>query len=122
MPIYKVQNEIDGEKITMYIEMEAIPSAKSTYGNTRGVTETAKQVIETSRDVFDDAMELVKSCAMRVMDSAKTMDDATRPDEFELEFAIKFDSEVGAILAKMGSEAQLKVSMKWKREETTKQT
>ena len=118
MPIYKVENKIDGEMITMYIEMEtaSVPQ-KSIYGETRGIEDTAKKVLETTQDVFGDAMELAKSCAVRVIDSTKTMDDATRPDELEIEFAVKFDSEVGAILAKMGTEAQLKVSMKWKRPE-----
>jgi len=119
MPVYKVQNEVDGEMITMYIEMDAAPAPESIYGNIRGVEDAAKKVIETARDYLGDAMDLANSCAVRVMDSAKTMDDATRPDEFEVKFAIKFDSEVGAILAKMGTEAQLKVSIKWKRQEAT---
>ncbi len=40
-----------------------------------------------------------------------------RPSEFEVQLAIKLDSQVGAILAKASAEAQLQVTMKWVKSE-----
>lgn len=117
MPIYSVTEEVKGETITIYVEMDQVADSISAYGDMRGPTDAAKKVVAAARDVYGDAMDLARNCAVRVIDGIKAMDDATRPDEFEVKFAIKFDSQVGAVLAKMGTEAQLQVSMKWKRQE-----
>jgi hypothetical protein len=42
------------------------------------------------------------------------MDEATRPEELEVKIAIKLDSEVGAVIAKASTGAQIEVTMKWK--------
>lgn len=117
MPIYQMQKEVDGEMVTIFIEMDKAVSQGSIYGDVRGTEEAAKQVVKVTRDMFGDAVELAKSCAVRVIDGMKDMEKPERPDEFKVQFAIRFNTEVGAILAKMGTEAELLVTMKWKRQE-----
>ena len=117
MPIYTVQQEVDGQTTTIYVEMDETAKAGSIYGDVRGAKEAAEKVVAAARDVYGDAMNLAKNCAAGTIHTLKAMDDKTRPDEFGVKFAVKFDSQVGAVLAKMGTEAQLEISMKWKREE-----
>jgi hypothetical protein len=49
------------------------------------------------------------------------MDDEVKPNEFEVQLAIKLNSEVGAALTKLGGEAQMQVTMKWTLKEKPKQ-
>lgn len=58
-------------------------------------------------------MELAHSCAIRVVDTMQKIDKTIRPHEFEVQMAIQLNTEVGAVLAKMGSAAQLLVTMRW---------
>jgi len=74
----------------------------------------AERVIALSRDVFGEGVELARSCAARVAEGLSGMPDRLRPDEFELQIAIKLDSEVGAVVAKASAGAQLQVTMRWK--------
>jgi hypothetical protein len=74
----------------------------------------AARVVAAARDVFGEAMKLTRSCAKRVVESVKQMDEATRPEELEVKIAIKLDSEVGAVIAKASTGAQIEVTMKWK--------
>ena len=46
------------------------------------------------------------------------MHDDVKPNEFEVQLAIKLNSEVGAALTKFGAEAQMQVTMKWTLKET----
>jgi hypothetical protein len=64
-------------------------------------------------------MELAQNCATRVVKSMKEMGKATKPDEFQMQFAITLDTEVGAVIAKTRTEAQLQVTMTWKAKEVT---
>jgi hypothetical protein len=79
----------------------------------RGPLDAAKQVINTARDVFGEAMQLAHNCAASVVESISQMPAQIRPNEFEVQFAVKLNSEVGAVIAKLGSEAQLQINMKW---------
>ncbi len=115
MPIIKKTETIDGEDIAIYLEVEKLPSEKSVYKDLRGVD--AAEVVEAVGDVFGDAMQLVRSCAVKAVAGIKSINEASRPDEFELKLAIKLDSEMGAVIAKVSAGAQLEVVMKWKSKE-----
>jgi hypothetical protein len=114
MPIIKNDHTIDGETVTIYIETDQAPKPDSPYGDMRG---PADKVIAAARDVFGDGLQLANSCAQRFVEAVKEMNAAVRPDEFKVQLAIKLDANVGAVLAKFGSEAQMQVSMKWVRKE-----
>lgn len=112
MPIIESKDIVNGEEVAIYIEVDNLPPVRSPYENVRG-GETTK-VVAAVRDVFGEAMKLSRNCAKRVVDSVKQMDEATRPEEFEVKLAIKLDSEVGAVIAKASTGAQIEVTMKWK--------
>ena len=116
MPVIKNDHVIDGETVTIYIEMDQAPTPASPYGDMRG---PADKVIAAARDVFGDGLQLANSCAQRVVHAVKEMNNAVRPDEYKVQLAIKLDADVGAVLARFGSEAQMQVTMKWVRKEDT---
>lgn len=62
---------------------------------------------------FGQALDTIRLAATSVI---KTLGDVPeRPDDVRVEFGIKFDAEAGAMLAR-GPDAQLKVSLAWRRE------
>lgn len=111
MHIVETKQIVDGEEVTIYIEVDNLPTTEDPYGDTRGAKD---QVVNAARDMLGDAMQLTHSCAQRVVKSVKAMDKAIRPEEFEVKLAIKLDSELGAFVAKASSGAQIEVAMKWK--------
>jgi len=116
MPIFAVEQIVDGEKVVINVEMDEPSRAKGVYEGVRDGSQVGNKVIVAARDVFGDSMQLARSCATRVVHDMKEVSSVERPDEFEVQFAIKLDSEVGAIIAKMGAEAQLQVTMTWKQQ------
>jgi len=112
MPIIESKDIVNGEEVAIYIEVDNLPTVKSPYENVRS-GEVAK-VVAAARDVFGEAMKLTRNSAKRVVESIKQMDEDTRPEELEVKLAIKLDSEVGAVIAKASTGAQIEVTMKWK--------
>jgi exonuclease VII small subunit len=112
MPIVENIEKIDGKDFTMIIEVDKEPEAESPY---RDLRNGDKALAKTS-ELFDKGMVLARNCAKKVVQNMKEMGNAVKPDEFQLQFAVKLDTEVGAVLAKAGTEAQLQVTMTWKSE------
>lgn len=112
MPIYENTQTINDQKITIAIEVDKLPRPSGPYEDLRD-----GYGLQKARDLFGDGLELAQNCATRVVNSIKEIGGAAKPDEFELQFAIKLDTEVGAIIAKSRTEAQLQVTMTWKTNE-----
>ena len=49
------------------------------------------------------------------MRTVAELDERSAPDEYELEFAIKFTGEGNVFVAKVGAEANLKVTLRYAR-------
>jgi Trypsin-co-occurring domain 1 len=112
MPIIESKDTVNGEEISIYIEVDNLPTKKSPYEDTRSI-DTAK-IVDATRDAFGEAMKLTRGCAKRVVDSVQKMEKSIRPEEFEVKLSIKLDSEVGAVIAKASAGTQIEVTMKWK--------
>lgn len=115
MPVYENTQVIQGEEITIAIEVERLTSPSDPYQDLRD----GERRLEAARDLFGDGIKLAQNCATRVVNGIKAMKETTKPDEFQLQFAITLDTQVGAIIAKTRTEAQLQVTMTWKAKETT---
>lgn len=113
MPIYENTQIIHEQEITIAIEVDKLPAAPGPYQDLRD----GNKGLAVIRDLFGEGMALAQNSAARVVESMRQMNEAIKPDEFELQFAIKLDTEVGAIIAKTSTEAQLQVKMTWKRKE-----
>jgi hypothetical protein len=115
MPIVQSTENVKGESMTLYIETDIAaakdPTAVYSEAETRA---EARKLLRAAQDVFGDGLELARSCAMKVQDSLGQMQDAVRPNEFQVQLAIKLDTEVGVpMITKLGAEAQMQVTMKW---------
>ncbi len=61
---------------------------------------------------FADAVRSIKPAVEQVLEVFREME---APDEIALEFALKFEAEVGVVIAKGTTGANFKVSVKWAR-------
>ncbi|RKZ93494.1 MAG: hypothetical protein DRR19_00960 [Candidatus Parabeggiatoa sp. nov. 1] len=112
MPILK--NTIRDKDVIIYIEVDEsqVAPPKSPYGDMRGDSKIEKGQ-SFAREALDAGVELIRTCATKFVTGVKELNEATRPDKMEVEFAINFHGELGAILAKSSADAQLKVTMTW---------
>ncbi len=92
----------DGSPV--YVEIEQTPDGPQLVSNAPGE-------VAQAQSKFTDALKYLEPAAKAVLG---TLQDINRPDEINLEFGIKLDGKVGAILASAGTEANFKVSLKWK--------
>ena len=100
----------------IYVEVDQARDVEpaSIYAEIETRADPAQKVITLARDVFGDGVELARSCAARVAQGLADLPETMKPDEFELQIAIKLDSEVGAVIAKASAGAQLQVTMRWR--------
>jgi hypothetical protein len=59
------------------------------------------------------ALAAINLMAERLTRAVDEMEDSLCPNEIEVEFGIKLDAQTGALLAKAGAEAQMRVKYKW---------
>lgn len=60
---------------------------------------------------FEEAVGRIRPAAQALLDSLRELN---TPEEIGLEFGLKFNAKVGAIIASVDSEAAFKVTIKWK--------
>jgi molybdenum cofactor biosynthesis enzyme len=78
---------------------------------TRGDT---KAVIETASVAFDKALSKLKPMCAAIVRQVRNA--VEQPEEIEVEFGVKMSAEAGIILTSTSGEANLKISVKWKRQ------
>ncbi|KAA0926823.1 CU044_2847 family protein [Streptomyces apricus] len=85
------------------------------------VAEDEPGVVEVSRlgDTVADATASFEAGVDRIRNAAastlrRLRDMPSRPDEVCLEFGMRFNAEVGAVIAKSAGEAHLNVTMTWR--------
>lgn len=81
----------------------------------RGVTRSAVggKVIEQAGDALENASETIKGMAISMVGAIKSLDQSLTPNEFTLQFGLKFNAEGNALVAKFSGEATLNVTMKY---------
>ncbi|WP_206753383.1 CU044_2847 family protein [Microcoleus sp. FACHB-672] len=120
--IINSMSQVGGEEVEIYIEVDKVPDVSKTEGFYRDTRDSpAQKTVKAVGDLFGNGLDLTRKCAVKVVESVKQMDDGTRPNEFEIQLAIKLDSEIGAAIVKASSEAQMQVTMKWTVKETPRQ-
>jgi len=82
------------------------------------------ELAEKSSAALDSAMTVMRHMTQRFSESIQTLRQqkfGETPSEIEIEFGIKLDAEVGALLSKAGMEAAVTVKLIWKQslDETT---
>ncbi|MCP4695350.1 MAG: hypothetical protein GY862_00670 [Gammaproteobacteria bacterium] len=96
----------DGSPV--YVEVEEVSGGPRLVSNSPGEAAQAQ-------GKFTDALKYLEPAAKAVLDTFRNVN---QPDEINLEFGVKFNGKLGAILASAGTEANFKVSLKWKNDKT----
>jgi len=100
-----VQFDMDDDTL-VYVEVEEKP------GGPRLVSNKPSEVAQ-AQSKFTDALKYLEPATRAVLN---TLQNVNQPDEIKLEFGIKFDGKVGAILASASTEANFRFSLIWKKE------
>ncbi|MEI6046851.1 MAG: CU044_2847 family protein [Chloroflexota bacterium] len=105
---------VDG--VTLYIDVE--PEADDeggleSFGLERTGAPKLNRALEETQDALENAKNTITGMAKTLVGAIKTFDSTLTPDEFSLEFGIKFNAEGSALIAKVGTEATLKITMKY---------
>ena len=81
----------------------------------RQVSRTPEDLAEKSAQALDKAMSTMRQMGQRVTETVKSINVADRPSKVVLEFGLKLDAELGALVAKASTEASFKVVLTWER-------
>jgi hypothetical protein len=90
--------------------------------STKGVgfaPKTAMPEVVTA-NAYQQTLETIQACATGIIDTLQGLE--TPPQTTSVNFSIKIDSEVGAMIAKSAENAQFKVSLSWKQNEPEKES
>lgn len=114
--IIKDTEGANGQTMEILIEVDQAPDVEDDYyENTRDLRDQARKAIAAVDGVFGDGLRLARRCAHRVAGTLTTMEEAVQPDELDIQFAIKLDSEVGAVIVNASAGGHIQISMKWKK-------
>jgi len=75
------------------------------------VSLSPQDLVARSTVALDSAMVSIRDLSERI--TSATSDLARRPDEVEVEFGLKLDAAMGALIARAGGEAHLTVTLRW---------
>ncbi|MFJ9709215.1 CU044_2847 family protein [Streptomyces sp. NPDC101234] len=107
---------VDGP-IPIEVETDLRPAAHDgldlVYGDEATRDGAAQRVVRVARDAYTDALDLARRCAAQAVRRFGELGEDVRPDEIEMQLAIKVDAGVVA-LVKSGAEAQLQVTFRWR--------
>jgi len=79
-----------------------------------GISEKAGKIVDVGKNLFQEAIKNIKSCAVEISDGVKNIPQTMRPDEVEASLSFKLSGELGAVITKVGGEAQIQVKLVWK--------
>ncbi|CAM5588042.1 CU044_2847 family protein [Streptomyces fumanus] len=100
--------EVDAE-----LSGAAVDGLDLVYGDERTRDGAGQRVVRVARDVYTEGLDLARRCAAQAVRRFGELEEALRPDEIELQLAIRLDAGV-ATLVRSGAEAQLQVTLRWR--------
>jgi flavin-binding protein dodecin len=77
------------------------------------VSRGPSDLAEKSAEAIERAMQTVRNMAKKTIASIRAIEVSERPTTFQVQFGIKLDAEAGAMVAKVGSEASITITMTW---------
>ncbi|GCE27637.1 hypothetical protein KDA_31210 [Dictyobacter alpinus] len=70
---------------------------------------------EEAKDTFEQALSKIRPATEKVIHTLRTL--AHKPDEIEMEFGFNMSAIAGVVIASASTEANYKVTLRWKQEE-----
>jgi hypothetical protein len=96
-----------GEDVTIYIEVaDQSASTVNPYSDTRGPQELV-------HESFKKTTDLIHVFAKGVANAIHKIPTDVKPKEYEVQFSVKIDAKLGAMIAQSSTEAQIQVTLKW---------
>ncbi len=80
----------------------------------RSITRSVDKIFDTGKNLLQEAISRIQLCAVEIATGIDHIQETMRPDEVEASLAFKLTAEAGAIITKLGGEAQLQVKLVWK--------
>lgn len=100
------------------IRIEVEDTSKPSPGFTRQVTTPTNVSGDSAENAFAEVLTAISGLANGVVETMRSL--STVPNAAAIEFAVKVDGEVGALIAKRRDDGQFKVSLSWKEPEPAK--
>jgi hypothetical protein len=75
------------------------------------VSLSPRDMAAQSRAALDSAMDSIRGISERITSATKDL--VQRPDEMDVEFGLKLDATMGALITRAGAEAHLTVTLRW---------
>lgn len=94
---------------------EKMPAGEDEF---RSMSRSADKILDSGKNLFQEAIFRIQLCASEVATGINEIKETMRPDEVEASLAFKLTAEAGAIITKLGGEAQLQVKLTWKNEKS----
>ncbi len=91
-----------------------VGSSTQGVGFGRAKADVSKEIQETREQAFQGALETIRLTADSVLNTLRSLSE--RPDTARVDFGIKFEAEVGAMIARNTNEAQIRISFSWNTE------
>jgi hypothetical protein len=77
------------------------------------VSDDPNELLEKSKMAIERSMETIQGMAKKAVKTIQGIPISERPSKVEFQFGIKMNGEAGAVVAKVGAEAAITVTMTW---------
>jgi hypothetical protein len=95
---------------SVVVEVDQVPSGPVTRGGRR------EDFIVEASQTLEDALDRVAPAFRALVERLRAL--AEHPDEINVSFGLSISTEVGAIIARTGGEANFAISLTWSRQES----
>ncbi|GAA5000545.1 CU044_2847 family protein [Streptomyces hyderabadensis] len=99
-------------EVDAQVDASAVDGLDLVFGGEVTRDGAGQRVVRVARDVYTDGLDLARRCAAQAVRRFGELQEGLRPDEIEMQLAIKIDAGV-ATLVKSGAEAQLQITLRW---------
>lgn len=74
---------------------------------------SGEKMVEKAKNHLEDYLEQIKVFSNTVVKTIQSKEKEMCPNEFEIEFAVRFKADIGVIFSSVGTDANLNIKMKW---------
>ncbi len=99
-------------EVDAHLDPSAAGGLDLVFGDEETRDGAGQRVVRVARDVYTDGLDLARRCAAQAVRRFGELQEGLRPDEIEMQLAIKIDAGV-ATLVRSGAEAQLQITLRW---------
>lgn len=110
----------DGTELMIETDDIPVEELSSKEDEFRDMPKSVDKIIDSGKNLIREAIIRIQMCASEISTGISNIKEKMRPDEVEASLAFKLTAEAGAIITKLGGEAQLQVKLVWKDQKKNK--